>query len=553
MLMRKIDKSNIAPPELRAPGTPDTVIVTLEAPPPFAEADLGIKVDPRPGPPAKHRLVTIGDSLTHGFQSGAIFNTDLSWPVLVAEAGGFENTFRRPHYAKYGGLPLNFEYLVRYLEDHVGPDLSNPFNKIRALFWLRSALGDICHYWQDGDGAIVPPASQINHNLATFGYDLRDALALAPENIRNKIQGSHENAIAPIVSHGKERAALRTLPYNDPAKPMETFPSMTSLEAATRLGQEGIETLVVFLGANNVLATTFDLRLCWSGAGYDRLGTAADPGKDAYNIWQPNHFAAEFEKVAAAVRGIGAKHVIWGTVPHVTIVPLLHGLRGKITHPDNSRSRYFAYYGRPWMDDASFDPDRDPHLTSQDARTMDSAIDQYNDSIADAVAAARRSGLDWRLLDLCGILDRLAARRYIKDEAARPAWWTQYPLPPALAALTPTVDSQFFLSKPTGRGVEGRRIQGGLFALDGVHPTTVAYGIMAHEVLRVMREADVQGYRDIDFKELLGRDSLMSAPPAGLGEDFSTVGWFDKTFDFAKHIFGRAVTPDCPKASKPPA
>lgn len=32
----------------------------------------------------RHRIVLIGDSLSHGFQSGAVFNTDLSYGAIIA-------------------------------------------------------------------------------------------------------------------------------------------------------------------------------------------------------------------------------------------------------------------------------------------------------------------------------------------------------------------------------------------------------------------------------------------------------------------------------------
>jgi hypothetical protein len=533
----------IAPPEMRAPNTPPTVVVTLEASPPVASSDLGITVTvPAPTGPAEHPLVTIGDSLTHGFQSGAIHNTDLSWPMLVARAGGYDDRFGRPHYAQYGGFPLNIEYLVRALEEKYGDDITG-LNLVRAGFTLNDLMATICHYWQDGDGTIVPKLSTINENLATFGNDLRDALSLAPDNIRATIANPHESAFFPLVAHGKERAALRTLPYYDPND--KSFPSLSALQAATQVGldgESGIETLVVMLGANNVLGTTFDLRLCWSQTGYDKLGP---DGKDQFNIWQPQHFAAELAQVAASVRGIRARHVIWGTVPHVTIIPLLHGIRKKVVHGDGSHSRYFPYYTRPWFDENTFDPTRDQSLTDRDARTIDSAIDQYNAAILQTVAAARNGGLDWRIVDLCGILDRLASRRYIQDPAARPSWWYaaggEYPLPNALAKLTPKVDSTFFLSGPAGRQ------QGGIIALDGVHPTTAGYGIMAQEVINVMRATGVPNLNDIDFEWLLTQDSLLSSPPRGLASDFHLAGWLDGKFDYVRHLFGQAVTAKCPK------
>jgi|GEM_PF-3882415 len=59
-------------------------------------------------------------------------------------------------------------------------------------------------------------------------------------------------------------------------------------------------------------------------------------------------------------------------------------------------------------------------LTATEARAIDSAIDQYDQAIADVVKAAPSDGLDWYLLDLAALLDRLAHRRYLEDAAARP-------------------------------------------------------------------------------------------------------------------------------------
>jgi hypothetical protein len=56
--------------------------------------------------------VAIGDSLTHGFQSAAIFNTDLSHPAIIAYEMGMLDRFRFPRYDGHGGLPLNIELLT---------------------------------------------------------------------------------------------------------------------------------------------------------------------------------------------------------------------------------------------------------------------------------------------------------------------------------------------------------------------------------------------------------------------------------------------------------
>ena len=70
--------------EMRDPNTPKEVIVTAEAHPPYMDPTLGIAVKPKFDGNPSNRLVTIGDSLTHGFQSGAIYNTGLSYQATIA-------------------------------------------------------------------------------------------------------------------------------------------------------------------------------------------------------------------------------------------------------------------------------------------------------------------------------------------------------------------------------------------------------------------------------------------------------------------------------------
>jgi hypothetical protein len=241
---------------------------------------------------------------------------------------------------------------------------------------------------------------------------------------------------------------------------------------------------------------------------------------------------------------VRARHVVWFTVPHVTIAPIARGVGTKVHHG----SRYFPYYTRPWISDDAFDPLRDPHLTAADARAVDAAIDLYNDAIEQAVRDARRGvdgpPRDWYLLDLAGVLDRLATRRYVTDPAARPQWWTSYPLPPALQALHPPPNSLFI----TGDG-EGGRATGGLFSLDGVHPTTVAYGILAQELVDVMRRAGVE-FRTrsgaprpdpvlVDFDRLVRRDLLTRRPPQNIRSGLELLGWADETLDVFSGIFWR--------------
>ena len=253
-------------------------------------------------------------------------------------------------------------------------------------------------------------------------------------------------------------------------------------------------------------------------------------------MWRPSHFAADWALLVDKIRRVNAQHVILATVPAVTIAPIARGVGGKVS----PQSRYFPYYTRPWISDADFDPDRDPHLTEDEARAIDSAIDAYNQTIIDSVAAARADGLDWYLFDMGGLLDRLATRRYIDSPWARPTWWTPYELPPQLQALDPIPSTRFFRSGPNGR------TEGGLFSLDGVHPTTIGYGLLAQEVIRIMELAGVTfTHRDgtprpgpitLDWDRVLAADTLITNPPAAISPTLSLLGWLDERIDWVRRI-----------------
>jgi hypothetical protein len=139
-----------------------------------------------------------------------------------------------------------------------------------------------------------------------------------------------------------------------------------------------------------------------------------------------------------------------------------------------------------------------------------------------------------------GLLDRLASRRYVEDPAAPPAWWKPYELPPELKSLTPIPNTGFFRSGPEGR------TDGGLFSLDGVHPTTIGYGVIARELIRIMSaHAGVPFFTqdgavrapesvDVDFGRVIASDSLLSRPPRALSSTVGLIGWLDETVDWVR-------------------
>jgi hypothetical protein len=470
------------------------VELTADVRPPVTDPTLGIGLRSRPAAgPWAHRLVTVGDSLTHGFQHFAIFNTGWSWPSIVARQLG-DDRFRYPVISGPGGHPLNLERVARLLR-------ANP---LAEVIRIREFMDSVERYYETGQGAAYPPqAGPANDNLGIWGWDLRDTLVRTAVSEAALI-GPPRDKVIPMVNDSGHRAAVAVLN----ASRAPDGRALTPLEAARQLGDDpgGIETLCVWLGANNVLGAVTTLKIALSGPGYQDLTT-----KSAYNVWRIQDFTTELRLVADEVRLVNAEHVLWATVPHVTIPPITRGLG----EPLAGCHRYFSYYGRPWETGKSFDPGADAHLTGTDAWALDVIIDGYNRAIESVVAQARADGFDWRIVDMCAVLDRLAYRRNV-ELGAMPPGWDPYPLPAVYGGL----DTRFFTTDD-----QGKVTAGGLIGLDGIHPTTAGYGIVAQEFVNVMASAGVRFANGtaIDFADVLRNDSLHASPPARIGDALSLI------------------------------
>lgn len=516
---------------------PADVEITGEARRPVTDSTLGVAVaGPAPQGRPRHRLVALGDSLTHGFKNFAIRDTRLSYPAMIARELGWEREFRHPLYDSEGGLPLDLEWLLRELEGRFGAELEVG-ETVRTVAAARRLLEAHEDFWERGAGSRVVRQTAINHNLAITGWDLRDILSRNAQVAHDELVPAVDRPWPGLPQNAGALSALRVLESaRDPGGR-----ALTPLEAATALGAEGavgddgsalpggegIETLIVFAGSNNALPTVLTLDVRWS-----RLDFANARAKERYTVWRPTHFAAELRAVAGAVRGIRARHVLWLTIPHVTIAPIARGYGGKV----DAGSRYFRLYARPWVrEDALLaHPDRYPHLTADDVRAVDSAIDQYNDAIVETVRAARLDGRDWHVVDISGVLDRIAERRYLEHAGARPDWFEPYAIPHALVdALGFTPTTEFLRSDE--RGV----LTGGIVGLDGVHPTTSGYAIVAHECMQVMKRIGVRFLTSdgkprsdpqLDFARVAREDTLLSRPLKSGASTLSLLGRLDDRF-----------------------
>jgi hypothetical protein len=281
---------------------PAEVLQLLERPPrvPVESPTLGIGgVDVPPGA-AANRLVTIGDSLTHGFRSLAVFDTDTAYPVLIARALGIEDEFRHPRYDEEGacgGLPLSLEWLLRELQHATGERIDAL--ELPELLWhANRVLNRHEAYWEHVPRDTPP---RINHNLAMYGFTVGDAMTRTARGYKDAIEARppHDDPLFPAFpDDGEAIAALRVLDSPDDG--------LTQLTAAKRLAADGIETLIVFLGANNALNTVVSLKAVWSKDGRDGEWDPAQP----CNIWLPRHFRTQLDALAGQVRDVGAEHVL---------------------------------------------------------------------------------------------------------------------------------------------------------------------------------------------------------------------------------------------------
>src|SRR5215475_7675743 len=196
------------PAEYLDPDTPPEVVVTDQIPPRIADSTLGVPLGvagpglPSVPDPPRHELVTVGDALTHGMSSGAVFHTDLSWPALVARslgAGLVVPTYGGP----LDGLPLNIEKLLRDLQGEFGEKL-NLLELAQLPFELHSLADANEDYWERGDGS-RPPRSDLRYeNVGVYGWDVRDCLS-----------STTARALAGIASHPPRDDLLGAKPDND--------------------------------------------------------------------------------------------------------------------------------------------------------------------------------------------------------------------------------------------------------------------------------------------------------------------------------------------------
>ena len=486
-------------------------------------------------------LVAIGDSLTQGFQSGAICKTHLSYPALIAKALTIPpNSFQFPDFSgparlplqpvkiDEGGLPLNIEDIARILS-------ATPLK-----LWDDVLVGEyllrVKSFWEHGPGSQASTAGgPFNHNLAVWGFEVGDANTLCEGLCRRQMARSQ--GVSLLTTYPMYRTAKRTLnPHFD-----LQFQYQTQIDSAVGIGKTGkISNLIFWLGANNALGTILRLNepIHWSAPGdlyeLSHARTAS--------LWAPELFETLYRRVAQDVQRINAGQVLVANIPHLHIPPVARGVSINL-NDERDADGYYEYYTPCWVADDQFrrNPDQYPFFTRDTMRMIDmQCIDQFNKVIKDV---ATQNG--WIHVDMCALLDSLAFR----SNNGLPS----YQFPPAFIAAMqanpqtatrfdgtgrPIIDTRYLQIHPNQANPVDKYI-GGVFSLDGVHPTTIGYGLVAYEFLKAMGQGGLanQGWWDY----VIAQDTLVTNTPLVLDDmlgfvgQFAAKGLFQKVLDVIAH------------------
>jgi hypothetical protein len=495
------------------------------------------------------KLFTIGDSISQGFMSGAAARTDLCYSTLLANILE-DNNYKYPSWP-LGGHPVNIEELFRRLEQKLGSDIAGIFEWSNALFIIQKYLDEIEDYYERGKGSenkVV--AKTYYNNVAVRGFDLAYSWMITPDLCRKYISASEnkKDNILGMVDQSLLRTALTVLEAGS-EKGIKNASQLDWLKYHHQ--NEGVENLILWLGANNALGTVLSLNIKQTSVdgtaflkGPDKV-SYDDRLKNDWNLWHPGDFKIEYEYMFNKVLNIMEDNpkqidykVFIPTIPLVTIAPLIKAAGGlqdreminvkewrvnqsspapvginevpECTPKDYSYGKYYPYFVFAEKFDVKV-----PHLNLVQAVHIDNTIRQYNKIIIETVAVANQklNSKKFYLVDISSVLSDMALKRN--------SFNPPYKYPEFFDFAYPKVDTRYY-----GTTRQGTIMSGGLFSLDGVHPTAIGQALIAYEFLKVMKIAGI--YKDdvekaIDWKSVFKSDSMFSNPIGLISEVYDNI------------------------------
>ena len=378
-------------------------------------------------------------------------------------------------------------------------DRLNPLELVALPLELHRLVDANEDYWERGDGRRPPP----HRRRATPTSGSTAGTCVTPVVHRRPRRGADRRVAGRTTTcsgakpvHDNDIAARSVLAAFGPSTPR-------SSTAASWHGDDGgIGTLVVALGANNALAP-------WStrtSAG-PTPATTRSTARAATTSGGRRTSRSSTAALVDAVRPIDAHRVVLATVPHVTIAPIAKGV-----NPDapgqkwRAGSRYFPYYTDPWIDESRLRPDQapPPHPPAGAGDRLGDRPVQRDHRRRRAARPGPRAATGTCSTSAASSTS-LAYRRYIDDDPRRP---TQ-----RLGARTRCRRRSPASTPGSSCPTATAGCQGGLFGLDGIHPTISGYGIVAGAVLDVLAAAGVDAEARSTTRACRASDTLDSDPP----------------------------------------
>lgn len=450
----------------------------------------------------KHKLVAMGDSMAQGFKNGGIYRTDLSFPAILAKSLGSSVVFDLPSFSAQAGIPINLEVLVRGLAEKYGKEITLG-DSIGAVAEIYKTLRRVKSYWEGQLKSLKVDRDTPFHNQAIWGFSISDTMLMKEQYCRNfikenKVEYSVFNVLPDHAMYITARMVL------NPSFGLE-FENNSMLDNVALLHEDGgVENLIVCIGHNNIVGAITNLKIVYSEES-DVLAHYADR---KCTVFRPEHFEKELRTLYEKISALEIKRVFVPTIPYVTIPPAIRGVNVDKSKPTRG---YFDYYTQFWIWDEDFDPEKHPHLTRDQAIELDQVVDRYNEIIRTVAAE-----FDFCVVHVHKYVNSAARRRLGSEKIS--------PFPPAFIQTLQQNEKTSYLVDDSGKirlstdylrlnKKTGRIDRGGIFSLDGLHPSTVGYGLIANIYKMSMEKRGVDFENPIDWNFVIENETLITDPP----------------------------------------
>lgn len=478
----------------------------------------------------KHRLAALGDSMTMGFKNGGIYRTDLNFPQVIANCFDTPASFEQPSFSGQAGIPINMEMLIRGLQEDVGSELS--WDKyLSAASHIYRTLRRIKNYWEGNVINLCKNRDEPWHNQSVWGFAANDSWLMTEKKCREFLKENEPRytVFSVLPDHAMYITGRMVLNPSFESK-YEEYSLIDNIRWLDENG--GIENLILCMGHNNIVGAVTNLELVYS----EESDLHAFYNDRNCTVYRPEHFRDEMSRLYGQVAKMGIKRVFVPTIPYLTIPPAIRGVNLDTEKADSS---YFDFYTRFWIWDEDFDPERHPFLSRNDAIELDQVVDQYNTTIREL---AEEYG--FYVVPVHKHVSSVARRRR-GDEDIR-----VFP-PDFVKALKNNPDTAYLvggdhdirLSTDYLRLNEetGLIDRGGIFSLDGLHPTTIGYGLIANIYRSCMANAGVSFEKEIDWDFIIENETLVTNPPVLLKDlrlllRFLALGRQERFTMFSKNI-----------------